>query len=98
MHTYLSREEKWEYCALLSSNLFALRQKTGLKQHELSDKLGLTRQIVSFVETGKKVIKWRDFAVLMLFFANSEEIKEIMVSMKILDSRIGQFLNVSVPS
>ena len=94
MYESMNDERKRELCKLLASNLATLRTKANLKQHELADKLGLSRQTISVIENGKRIMEWSTFTAIALLFLRNREIKELMVVMGIIDSSVDELLNI----
>ena len=50
---FMTAEEKAGICRIMASNLSAPREKAKLTQDELADRLGLSRQTISAIETEK---------------------------------------------
>ena len=96
MSTTISMEEKRELCKLMASNLSTLREKAKLKQDELADRLGISRQTISAIENEKREMQWSTFSVLLMFFAGNHEIKQIMVVMGILNDTIKKIFNIAI--
>ena len=92
----ISFEEKQRLCKIMASNLSTLREKAKLKQDELADKLGLSRQTISAIENEKREMQWNTFSVLLMFFANDDETKRIMIAMEILDEELAKTFNISL--
>jgi len=79
----------------MASNLSTLREKARLKQDELADRLGLSRQTISAIENEKREMQWSTFSVLIMFFASDNEIKQIMAAMGIMNEKVAEIFNVS---
>ena len=90
----ITTEEKQELCRIMASNLSTLREKARLKQDELADRLGLSRQTISAIENEKREMQWSTFSVLIMFFANDYEIRQIMAAMGIMSERIAKVFNI----
>jgi DNA-binding XRE family transcriptional regulator len=90
----ISTEEKQELCRIMASNLSTLREKAKLKQDELADKLGLSRQTISAIENEKREMQWSTFSVLIMFFANDYEIRQIMSVMGIMTEKVAKIFNI----
>ena len=90
----ISIEEKRELCKLMASNLSVLREKAKIKQDELADRLGISRQTISAIENDKREMQWSTFSVLLMFFANDDETRRIMVAMEIINEAVEKVFNV----
>jgi DNA-binding XRE family transcriptional regulator len=90
----ISVEEKRELCKLMASNLSVLREKAKIKQDELADRLGISRQTISAIENDKREMQWSTFSVLLMFFANDDETRRIMVAMEIINEAVEKIFNV----
>ena len=89
---------KQELCKILASNLATLRTKANMKQDELAERLGLSRQNISAIENGKHEMQWSTFSLLVMFFSKNIELKQIMVAMGIIDSDIERTLDIESSS
>ena len=78
----------------MASNLSTLREKARLKQDELADRIGLSRQTISAIENEKREMQWSTFSVLLMFFANDDEIKKIMIAMGIVNDNVEKSFNI----
>ena len=78
----------------MASNLSTLREKARLKQDELADRLGLSRQTISAIENEKREMQWSTFSILIMFFANDSEIRRIMVAVGIMNERVAKIFNI----
>lgn len=64
----LSETRKDQLMDMLSAELAALRAKAGVSQEELSKSVGLSRQTIQTIESGKRKMTWRTYLALLLFF------------------------------
>jgi DNA-binding XRE family transcriptional regulator len=71
----ISSNRKHELCKKMDSNLATLRTKTNVKQDELADRLGFSRQTISAIETGKRDMQWSTFTAIALFFSRNPKIR-----------------------
>jgi DNA-binding XRE family transcriptional regulator len=78
----------------MASNLATLRTKADLKQEELAERLGLSRQTISAIENEKRVMEWTTFSVLVMYFAKDKEIKQIMIAMGIVTEDVVRMFNL----
>ena len=92
----ISSENRRELCKkMLSSNLSTLRAKADMKQDELADRLGLSRQTISAIENDKREMLWSTFSVLIMFFAKNNEIKQLMTVMGIINDDVEKIFNIN---
>lgn len=68
---------KNEAIAILREELPVLRAKARISQEELAQKIGVSRQTYSSVETGKRDMTWTTFMALIAFFQNCEDTKDM---------------------
>jgi DNA-binding XRE family transcriptional regulator len=90
MANNLSTERRSELCRLLGINLSTLREKANITQSDLADRIGIKRQTISAIETGKRNMSWSTFSLLTLFFAKHEEINKIMAAMGVINAEVEQ--------
>jgi len=90
----ISSDAKQELCKKMASNLATLRTKANLKQEELAERLGLSRQTISAIENERRVMEWTTFSVLVLFFAKDEEIEKVMIALGILNDCVVKIFNL----
>ncbi len=57
----------------LRNDLPVLRARVGLSQEAIADKIGISRQTYSSMETGKREMAWTTFLALVAFFQNNEQ-------------------------
>lgn len=57
----------------LRNDLSVLRARVGLSQEAIADKIGISRQTYSSIETGKREMAWTTFLALVAFFQNNEQ-------------------------
>ena len=91
----MSSEEKQILCKLMGCNLSTLREKAKLTQDELADRLGLSRQTISAIETDKRDMQWSTFSVFLMFFVNDSEIRRIMVALGIVNEAVEKTFNLN---
>ena len=51
----------------------AIRAKLGISQAELAERVGVTRQTLSAIETGRREMSWTLFMAMLAFFENNRE-------------------------
>ena len=57
----------------LRNDLPVLRARVGLSQEAIADKIGISRQTYSSIETGRREMAWTTFLALVAFFQNNEQ-------------------------
>ena len=57
----------------LRNDLLVLRARVGLSQEAIANKIGISRQTYSSIETGKREIAWTTSLALVAFFQNNEQ-------------------------
>ena len=91
----ISSVNKQELCKKMASNLSTLREKAKLTQDELAARLGLSRQNISAIENEKHEMTWSTFSILIMFFANDTETKQIMIALGIFNDEVCKVFNIS---
>lgn len=62
----------------LRCELPVLRARIGVSQEALAEKVGISRQTFSSIETGKKKMTWKNFLLLVSYFQNNEQTKAML--------------------
>lgn len=73
MKTESQNDLKRRLINALKNDLPVLRARVGLSQEVLADKIGISRQTYSSIETGKREMAWTTFLALVAFFQNNEQ-------------------------
>lgn len=73
MKTESRTEMKNRLVKALRNDLPVLRARVGLSQEVIADKIGVSRQTYSSIETGKREMAWTTFLALVAFFQNNEQ-------------------------
>lgn len=68
--------------ALLRNELPVLRAKARVSQEDIANKIGISRQTYSSIETGKREMSWTTFLALIAFFKNTESTKQMLNSIE----------------
>lgn len=68
--------------ALLRNELPVLRAKARVSQEDIANKIGISRQTYSSIETGKREMSWTTFLALIAFFQNAESTKQMLNSIE----------------
>ena len=62
----------------LRDELPVLRAKARVSQETVAEKIGISRQTYSGIETGKKEMNWTTFMALVAFFQNNEMTRQMV--------------------
>ena len=62
----------------LKNDLPVLRARIGLSQEAIADKIGISRQTYSSIETGKREMGWTTFLALVAFFQNNDQTMQML--------------------
>lgn len=63
---------------LLRKELPVLRAKARISQEDIAEKIGISRQTYSSIETGKREMSWTSFLALIAYFQNNESTKKMI--------------------
>ncbi len=63
---------------LFRNELPVLRAKARVSQGELAQKIGISRQTYSSLETGKREMSWTTFLALIAYFQNNENTNKMI--------------------
>lgn len=63
---------------LLRKELPVLRTKARISQEDIAEKIGISRQTYSSIETGKREMSWTTFLALIAYFQNNESTKKMI--------------------
>lgn len=66
-------ETKSRLIESLRKDLPVLRARVGLSQEAVANRVGISRQTYSNIETGKREMTWITFLALIVFFQNNEQ-------------------------
>lgn len=79
----------------LKNELPVLRARMGLSQESLSEKIGISRQTYSAIETGKRKMTWTVFWALVGVFMQNEQTCLMLKQVPGFSESINQILNDS---
>ena len=79
----------------LREELPVLRAKAKVSQETVADKIGISRQTYSGIETGKREMTWTTFMALVAFFQNHDTTMAMMAKMDGFNDKIAEFLESS---
>ena len=71
-------EAKNQLIKALKNDLPVLRARIGLSQEAIADKIGISRQTYSSIETGKREMGWTTFLTLVAFFQNNDQTMQML--------------------
>ncbi len=63
---------------LLRGELPVLRAKARVSQEDIAERIGISRQTYSSIETGKREMSWTTFLALIAYFQNNESTKDMI--------------------
>ena len=78
----------------LTDELPVLRARIGIKQEELSDILGISRQTYSAIETKKRKMTWNMFISLLMFFAQNKKTAPVIEMIGAFPDELKNIMNV----
>ena len=67
---------------LLRNELPVLRAKARVSQEDIAEKIGISRQTYSSIETGKREMSWTTFLALIAFFQNNDSTKKMLIGIE----------------
>lgn len=83
---------KEELTKMMSENLMLLRNKLRLKQSELAEKVGISRQTLLEIEKGKRAMQWNVFLALLSVFREDSSTSDLLEHFNIYTSELGRYL------
>lgn len=75
---YISDASKKKLTKMLIEELPVLRAKARVSQETLAEKIGISRQTYSGIETGRREMTWTVFLALVAFFQNNDSTKGML--------------------
>ena len=78
----------------LTDELPVLRARIGIKQEELSDILGISRQAYSAIETKKRKMTWNMFISLLMFFTQNKKTAPVIEMIGAFPDELKNMMNV----
>ena len=86
-------EAKNQLIKALKNDLPVLRARIGLSQEAIADKIGISRQTYSSIETGKREMGWTTFLALVAFFQNNDQTMQMLKQVNGLPNGIERILH-----
>ena len=88
----MSDHQKMIYIDNMVKNLPTLRAMLHISQADLAERIGVSRQQIVAIETGKRKITWTTFLALSFLFNESQETKLLLNVFNIYDSDLRNYL------
>jgi len=83
---------KTAYIDKMAENLIVLRTKLGLKQSELANKIGVSRQTLLDTEKRKRPMAWSTFVALLTVFRENEGTRSLLNHFGIYSAELQEYL------
>ena len=83
---------KDEYMSKMADNLVLLRTKLRLKQTDLANKIGISRQTLMGIENKKRAMTWNTFVALLSIFREDDSTNGLLEHFGIYTLELGKFL------
>ncbi|MCL2820406.1 MAG: hypothetical protein FWD38_06195 [Oscillospiraceae bacterium] len=80
--------EQEKYLSEMVKHLPVLRASIRTTQQELATKIGITRQSMMAIETGKRALQWTNYLALVLVFHQYEDSKRLIESLELFDANM----------
>ncbi len=77
---------------LLRNELPVLRAKARVSQEDIAEKIGISRQTYSSIETGKREMSWTTFLALIAYFQNNDSTKQMINGIEGFSEGIGMIM------
>lgn len=88
-----SMSTKQELIEAFRNELPVLRAKARVSQEIVAEKIGISRQTYSGIETGKRDISWTTFLALVAFFQNNELTKAMLDGMSDFNNKLSLIMD-----
>lgn len=75
-----------------TKNLMVLRTKLRLKQSELTERVGSSRQVFSEIEKGKRMLQCNVFVALLFVFHEGSSTNDLLLHHGIYTPELGRYL------
>ena len=80
------------YIQRMTEYLPVLRTALGLSQQQLCEKIGFSRSSLAHIENGTRIMRWRTFLTLVLFFKIHSNTNQILNIFHIYDEELEIYL------
>ena len=94
MYKSISEQQKAEVINNMTKNLVALRTMLHLKQAQLAEMMGITRQSLVLYETGKRSMTWNTYLSLLLIFTQRQETNNLLSIMGIYPDELKEIYSI----
>lgn len=84
--------DKEKLAGIMAENLMVLRTKLRLKQSELAEKIGISRQTLLEIEKGKRTMQWNIFLALLSVFREDSSTSGLLEHFEIYTPELGVYL------
>ncbi len=85
---------KSEIIEILRTELPVLRAKARISQEDIAEKIGISRQTYSSIETGKRTASWTTILALIAYFQNNEDTAQMIDEIPGLKKKLAMVLRV----
>lgn len=92
MNINISAKTKESYLEHMANNLPSLRAQLGVTQEQLAQRLGVTRQTLTLIESKSRLLTWTNYLALCYIFENSEKTKALMEIYDICPDMVKNYL------
>ena len=76
----------------MAENLPILRKKMNVTQAELAALIGVSRNTLVYIETGKKTMTWNMFLSLLFVFTKNKETDKLLNVLEIYTDELNDFI------
>jgi DNA-binding XRE family transcriptional regulator len=84
--------DKEKLAEKMAEDLMVLRTKLRLKQSELAEKVGVSRQTLLEIEKGKRAMQWNTFLALLSVFREDSSTSGLLEHFEIYTPELGRYL------
>lgn len=90
----MTEETKNILCQRMSEKLLVFRTMLRLSQADLAKKIGISRQTVVSMESGKRPMSWNTFLSLILVFSKNQSTNQLLKLYEIYTDELERYLFV----
>lgn len=95
MDNYCSMEARGKLIETFISELPVLRARAKVSQETVAEKVGISRQTYSGIETGRRDMSWTNFLALIAFFQNNDATRKIVYSIPGFNSQLSPVIETT---
>lgn len=88
----INTEKRLEIMELLREELPVLRAKAKVSQEDIAERIGISRQTYSSIETGKRTMTWTTFLALIMYFQNNPSTLQLLNGIEGLSAILKELL------